>query len=601
MRPLRVLLFLTLSLVTSLAWSLDEEDPLLARGTLDPAEWGVGQAGQLTLKMSLPRSFHAYEDKFKLTVLEPDGFIVGQWKIDRVKDFYDKFTKKNRRAVSGESILTVPLEAPSRFIKDAKVMKIELVYQACSDAYCLFPTTKTVEVPIRLIGAPISSNADLVPADGMPAAEHSPNPSWFSADSLNRLLSDNKFLALLLVFLAGVVTSFTPCIFPMIPITLAVLGNHAERRTRLQNFLLSLFYVHGIATTYSVLGLVAASSGSVFGASLGNPWIVSGICALFLTMSLSMYGLFDIQVPAFLRNRLGSQKTAPGYGGAYLSGLIAGIVASPCVGPVLVTILAWVATTQSLFYGFVLLFTYAMGLGLIFLVLGAFTELTRRLPRSGPWLEATKFVLGSFMLGAFYYYLGLIIPDRWHDVLLGIGLLTLGSLGGAFSSMKGATALKKIRKGVTQGLLVLGFGYLALGVFNLRPLLQQRMISEGGAATALTTQWRPYSEEALAKAAEENKPVLVDFWAEWCAACHELEQITFVDLRVRSVMEQFVLLRFDATQDTPELRRLKAKWKIQGLPTVLLLNPRGVWLNELTLTEFERPERFLKRIEKALN
>jgi thiol:disulfide interchange protein DsbD len=595
------MVLLTVLLAVQPAWSLDEADPLLVEATTQPTDWSPGQAGQLTLKLTLPKGYHAYEDKFQLTLLEPDGFHLGPWKMSGIKKFYDKFSKKDRTGFEETSTVTAGVEAPARFAKATKFMKLEVVYQACSTSYCLFPTTKIIDIPVTLVGAPEPASASSSGSSSVLVDSGISPVSWLSTERLNTLLNESWFLALFFVFLAGVLTSFTPCIFPMIPITLAILGHGAEKRSRWQNFLLSLCYVHGIATTYSILGIAAASSGALFGASLGNPWVLGTICVLFFAMALSMYGVFELQVPAFLRNTLGTKKSSPGFVGAYFSGMIAGVVASPCVGPILVAILAWVATSGSKLYGFVLLFTYAMGLGLIFLFLGVFTSFTRRLPRSGPWLEAVKFLLGTLMLGAFYYYLSLLIPARWHDVALGIGLLVLGSIAGAFAPLKGTTNFQKVKKGIAQAFLVIAFGYLALGVFDLRPLLYQRINNPQSNFTATQTQWLPYTTENLKLAESEGRPVLIDFWAEWCAACHELEEKTFRDPKVMLTLSKFVLLRYDATKDSAELRALKTKWKIQGLPTVLFVNPQGVWLEDLTLTQFEKPGDFLPRALKALN
>lgn len=590
MTRLLTLFFLACLLIPQASWSFDERDPLLVEASVSPVDWSPGQAGLLTLKVGLPKNYHGYEDQVRLTLLEPDGFHLGPPTITPIVTFFDKFSKKNRRGFKETAEITAGIQAPLGFNKVSDRMRIELVYQACSETFCLFPTTKTIDVPITLV-----KPRDLLLQDE--PSKVAPSAHWGSVEHLDDLLSDSWPLAFLFVFLAGIITSFTPCIFPMIPITLAVIGHEAEKRSRTQNFLLSLLYVHGIATTYAVLGLIAASSGALFGASLGSPWVLGVLCALFLIMSLGMYGLFELQVPAVLRQTLGTKKTAPGYVGAYLSGLIAGVVASPCVGPVLVGLLAWVSMSGSHLMGFFLLFTYAMGLGLIFLVLGAFTELTRLLPRSGAWLQTTKFILGTLMLGVFYYYLSFLLPQRWHDGALGIGLLILGSLAGAFSPLKGTAAFKRIQKGFAQALLIIGFGYLAFAVFDLRQMVQPQMLQPELSHVAGGANWIDYSEENFQKALKEKKPIVIDFWAEWCAACHELEQKTFRHNGVKARFENLTLLRFDATKDSPLLRDLKARWNIQGLPTVIFMDASGNWRKSLSLTEYESPERFLKRLD----
>lgn len=601
-------LILTLSLVSAfaivtvssraLAQNPGNLDPLHATLKL-PYEWSAGQSGQLEIKMELPAGYHAYADSLKIQILEPDGFQFTAPKISPQIEWYDKFSKKNRQGFEKTSTLKTHIEAPGHFIANAHEMKIELTYQACSEQFCLFPTKKLLTTPIKLIGVTVPEIA-AAPETVPPPAPTAP-PSLFDSSTWGSFLEGNLAWGLLLVFIAGVLTSFTPCIFPMIPITLAVLGNHAQERSRVQNFLLSVVYVLGIATTYSVLGLIAASSGNLFGSGLGNSYVLILMCAIFLSMALSMYGLYELQVPAFIRNRFGgSSKTKGGFGGAYVTGLFAGIVASPCVGPVLVSILTFVATSHSQFLGFAYLFTYAFGLGMIFIALGLSNQLFQRLPRSGMWMNAFKFFLGTLMLSAFYYYLNLLLPDRYYDIALGTGLVILGSVYGAFLKAAGQKAIVRLQKGVMLAALLIGIGYLGLGVFDLRPALHHRMISDASINQLHNLDWKPYSDEALAQAARDKKPVIVDFWAEWCAACHEMEEQTFTQDQVKAIAGNFVLLKFDATSTTPLLKELKARYRIQGLPTILFFNREGSWLESLTLTEFEKAPGFVGRMEKAL-
>lgn len=562
-------------------------DPLLARPQLSVYEWSVGQGGDLKIELELPPEYHAYEDKFQLEVVSPEGFKVTQPKIAPLVEWFDKYSKRNRTGIKGQAVLSAAIEAPAAFTTPAEVLSLTLTYQACTPQFCLFPTIKNIEIPIKLIG--------------YEAASHTQSKGIHSEQDLLSYLDQGLLTALFFIFIAGIVTSFTPCIFPMIPITLAVLGNHAQQRSRLQNFITSLFYVLGISTTYSLLGVAAASSGSMFGASLGNPYVLALICSLFLLMALGMYGLYDLQMPAFIRNRLGNAKTSPGFSGAFLSGLLAGIVASPCVGPVLVAILTYVASTQDHLKGFLLLFTYAWGLGLIFIVLGLFSELTKKLPRSGPWMNFSKFLLGTLMLSAFFYYLELLLPSRFFDAALGVGLISLASIYGAFIPNQGISALRRLQKGFMQALLVVGSASLIIAAFDLRPLIRNSNFSADSLNQAQKLNWQSFSQEALQDAFTQNKPVIVDFWADWCAACHELEQNTFTDLRVRAMAENFILLKFDATKDSALLKELKNKYNIQGLPTLLFFSREGDWLKEQTLTQFEKSDSFLKRMEWVYN
>lgn len=572
----------------------NETDPLLVTAQVFPYEWNPGQGGNLEITMNLPEGYHAYEDKFKVVILEPDGFQVAPFKIEPLKKWFDKFSKKDRLGIEHEAVLKAHIEAPTRFLKKHSTLKLELTYQACSDQFCLFPTTKLIEVPISV--TMVEGEPQFLEKETAPAVSR---PSFLDTASIQKYLGASLFTGLLFVFLAGIFTSFTPCIFPMIPITLAVLGNHSQERTRLQNLVTSCLYVLGIATTYSLMGLIAASTGGIFGATLGNPYILAVICGIFLAMALSMYGLYDLQVPAFLRNRVGSKKHKQSLMGSYLTGLFAGIVASPCVGPVLVAILAYVASTQNKVLGFLYLFTYALGLGLIFIVLGLSNQLVKALPRSGSWMNGSKFILGTLMLSAFYYYLDLLLPIRWFDLAFGVGLISLASVYGAFLSAAGKSVVNHIRKGLMQSVLIVGIGYIVISAFDLRPYIHGRVMAMNGLNKIQQLNWQLYSDSLVTEATKNNKPVIIDFWADWCAACHELEELTFSDPRVRAMGQNYTLLKFDATKESEQLRELKKKYNIQGLPTVIFLNPNGVWIDALTLTQFEKADRFLKRMEKA--
>ena len=242
-----------------------------------------------------------------------------------------------------------------------------------------------------------------------------------------------------------------------------------------------------------------------------------------------------------------------------------------------------------------MLFTYAMGMGLIFLFLGVFSEFTRRLPKSGPWMEMVKFILGSLMLGAFYYYLDLLIPSRWYDITLGVGLVILASLSGAFLSNP-KSAFQRLRKGALGALLCVGIAYLALGIFDLRPWIQP---PHAEVLRSENSSWQPYTKGALQEAFMSGKPVVIDFFADWCVACHELEEKTFSNEEVKKATQGFILFRFDATEDSPELEAFKSRYRIQGLPTVIFHSADGRWIENLTLTQFEDSEKFIKRLEQV--
>src|SRR5712672_2817265 len=361
------------------------------------------------------------------------------------------------------------------------------------------------------------------------------------------------------LFLAGVLTSLTPCVYPLIPITVGVFGaRQAEHRAR--SVALSATYVGGIAVTYSGLGVFAALSGKAFGSVLSSPWVV-GLLAIFLVaLAASLFGAFDLNLPASVQEKLGTVR-GKGFAHALGMGLVAGIVAAPCTGPVLAGVLTYVATRRSAVLGFWMLFSYALGMGLLFFVLGA-TSL--KLPRSGAWMETVKSVLGVALVAA---ALGLLLPllPRPEHLPVGPRVLAIAAAALAFAAvLAGALNLsfhaarrEQVLKAATLLLLLSAVG-LRLGWF--------------GKAHVPEIPWLHDERAALEEARASGKGLLVDFSAEWCAACKELDVHVFSHPDVKAeVAERFVPLKIDATEETDEVSRLEAKYGVPGLPTVLLM------------------------------
>lgn len=563
------LLFLFCAIVNStMAAEIINPDPLTASANFQSSTLAQGENGQLILDLKLAPKHHAYQENLKIVSIFPPLNILKQT-VSPVVSFYDNTSKKTKKGIaSGISHLNALVEVPLDADITSTNYEISLRYQACTEAYCLLPKTIKIITPLKVVS--YNSNYEHLPSinDGsiqpMPQkkqkgqAEKS-NDTARSGGINNGVFNLNPTLELeslftqdrslknllwlfLIVFIGGFLTSLTPCIFPMIPITLAVLGSQSTNKNRRQNFFMSLSYVLGIALTYSILGLIAALTGSLFGSLLGSPLAVSIIAGIFILMALSMFGLFEIKLPAFLEKKL-HRKNKQTYLGALFSGLFAGLVASPCVGPVLVALLTFVANTKALVLGFFLLFTFALGFGLLFLLLGTFSQLVNKLPRSGPWMVRVKAGFGILMLGAAAYFVFPILP-------------------------KGLLIGKSINYELTHSKI----------------------------------PWVTYSEEALHSALSENRPIIIDFYADWCAACKELEALTFNSDEVLQYTQQnhFVWMRFDATQTTTTFKDLQSRFNIVGLPHIVFYNSQGQFTQKLTLTGYEKKSLFLERIQQLI-
>lgn len=562
------------------------------------SKWESHKIQEIRIQLLLPLDFHAYTDQFKVIDVLPEGFKVSQIHVNPEIEFFDKFSKKTRRGFKDLGTITVVVEAPEKILDEKQSIRFNLRHQICSETVCYLPKNILIEAKV----GDGSSTGSVALAEMQAAAVHQSQKSFFDFsffDNLKSSLETNLLLSFLLVFLAGILTSFTPCIFPMLPITISILGYHANKSNRWHNFSRAVAYVLGIAITYSILGVIAALTGSLFGSALSNKFVLFALCILFVTMAFSMWGAFELQVPAFIRNRFGSGKSH-GLGGAFVMGLVAGIVASPCVGPVLVSILSFVSTTHDVVLGFSLLFTFAIGLGMIFLVIGLFSHALHLLPKSGAWMNFVKFVLGAGMWIAALYYSQFIFPHRWWLAVVAASFVALAIWKGAFKF----GSKNYFKQSLMLTIFIFSSTVLLLSFVRpqyLSPAFQGSPSSyREGQNTENKIQWIAFSEEELQKAIAEEKPVFLDFFAEWCAACHELEEKTYTNPEFLELAKHFKLIKLDATEDSPANQKILKKYGVRGLPTVMFINKKSVPMTNLTFTQFLEWKDLRPKMQEAL-
>ncbi len=432
-----------------------------------------------------------------------------------------------------------------------------------------------------------------------------------SFDAASFLASGQLFFAGGVIFAGGVLTSLTPCVYPLIPITVGVFGaRQADSRGRA--LVLTSAYVLGMGVVFAALGVFAALSGRAFGSVLGNGWVLLGLATFMLLLAASMFGAFELALPTALATRL-NNVGGGGVIGALLMGSVAGFLAAPCTGPVLTSVLAWVAQTRDPLVGGALLFIYALGIGVPFFLIGVFTV---RLPKGGAWMDAVKSVFGVALLGLAVYYLSLRFPaiDAW------VGRAT-SSLGGALT-VTGAAVLAFI--GVAVGAIHLSFkeagqwlpkglGVAALLVaFVLRTAAPESVPPPGpdqqGAPTEFVWQleFNPVKarsaepfEAALARARAECRPVMIDFFADWCAACKELDKFTYVAPEVKQEAERFVTVKVDGTVEDDVVERLYKQFDVQGLPTVAFVDAAGEIMTAPRVLGFMQPQKFVAEMRRV--
>jgi thiol:disulfide interchange protein DsbD len=401
-------------------------------------------------------------------------------------------------------------------------------------------------------------------------------------------LAKSSLLLFFLVFLAGFLTSLTPCVYPVIPIVMGFVGSRSAGK-RLRGFMLSVFFVLGLALVYSMLGVIAAKTGSLIGISLQSPVVVIIISAIFIIMGLSLAGLFTIPVPASLTTKVG-QGTKRQFGGAFILGGLSGIIAAPCVGPVLIALLSWISQTGDLFLGFLLTFTFSLGLGVIFLLVGTFSGLVSALPKGGKWMESVKTLFALLLIGGGFYILKSILPEWLSFTLWGFFLIATSVFIGLFDRLDPGHIKEKVFKLVKVMIFL-------VGAFLFYKGIEIKFFPPPDASIVKSQQlnWMARLDVAKKAAREEKKLIMIDTYADWCFACKELERKTFSKPMVFQRLKDFVLVKLDFTKNTEENKRLRKAYRVIGMPTVIFLNDKAKEIKRFS--GFMNEKQFLKFLD----
>lgn len=484
-------------------------------------------------------------------------------------------------------------------------LPLRLRYQACNDQSCLIPTELNINLSLKIVDTNTSIELiNTVIFEQIPftvasvPSEASKLMATNSPNQFSTALSRGYFWAFLFVFVGGILTSLTPCVYPLIPITVSVFGA-GKGASRSKSFFLSLTYVLGMAVMYSILGVVVASTGALFGTIMINPVAIGIACTILIALGLSMLGAFEIQLPTVLQNRLNTVGGA-GFGGSFLMGTVAGVIAAPCTGPALGAVLSYVATTNNVILGFFLMLTYALGMGLLFILIGTFSGLLSSLPTSGNWMYVLENIFGVAIIGMALFFLkniwiplNLILRNSVEFLAIGLLFMVNGVQIGQFTRrFKDLSGLTKVQKAFGVLMAVVGFYIVAGGFINGG----FRFVEPAGSGSMESViNWITDESTGFATAKREGKPVMIDCYADWCSVCKELEHRTFSDPEVAKRLSGFfVTIKLDFTNPKdPQIQSLKRKYQIGGLPVVLFFDANGQELKSKRFESFMPASRFL--------
>lgn len=441
---------------------------------------------------------------------------------------------------------------------------VELNYQACNDMSCLAPTyiADTIIVTVvdkkevvNQVNQEIFEKIDLSVTTS--AGETEDKTSDPISDALE---SNGLIIGLFFVFVGGLALNLTPCVYPLIPITIGYFGGQSEGSTG-SLAMMGLLFMLGLAVTYSIIGVVTSLSGAIFGALLQNPIVIFIVVAILLGLSLSMFGVYEFKLPDSMVAKAGGAKA--GMFGAFFMGLTMGIVAAPCIGPFILGLVTYVATKQDPYFGFLMFFVLALGLGFPYLFLAIFSGKIKNLPRAGEWMESVTHIFGIILVGMALYFLLPLLPKEISGYVLPIFMIGAGLYLLFFERSANKIKGFKIFK------ILFSIIIIAVAVYSLIP------------SDTKSVEWKKYSEEAVSNI--NGRGVIIDFYADWCIPCKELDALTFTDPKVIELSKEFDTYKADLTKSlSPEVEALREKYKIIGVPTVLILNSSGEEINRIT-------------------
>ncbi|MEJ2194465.1 MAG: cytochrome c biogenesis protein CcdA [Ignavibacteriaceae bacterium] len=542
---------------------------------------------KIAIEAEITESWHINSNKPKDDFLIPTTISLSDttnFKLIKIAypephDYKLDFSEIPLSVWEGKIYIGALVKADMQLLPGEYELIIEMKYQACNNQSCLTPTRVKDILSITVAdkkNVVNQINQSVFGNINLSTSELTFNDTEESSTGVTDLLESNGILlGLIFVFLGGLALNLTPCVYPLIPITIGYFGGQSEGNVKRLS-MMGVLFVIGLAVTYSIIGVVTSLTGAVFGSLLQNPFVIIIVALILLTLSLSMFGVYEFKLPDKIVAKAGGAKG--GYYGAFFMGLTMGVVAAPCIGPFVLGLVTYVAAKQDPFFGFIMFFVLAIGLGLPYLFLAVFSGKIKNLPRAGEWMQGVEHIFGLILVGMAIYFLLPLFPKGISGYILPAYMILAGIYILFFEKKASNVSMFKIFRRTFAAVV------LAVAIYSFIP------------SSTLSVNWQPYSESAIANI--NSRGVIIDFYADWCIPCKELDAFTFSDARVINICNEFDRYKADLTKSlSPEVESLREKYNIVGVPTVLILNSQGEETERIT--GFVTAEEFLNIISNV--